>query len=56
MAKGNVLTIRLSDETRAKLDALANRGPYRLSITSIIERGIDLAAQELAVMNAKEGR
>lgn len=48
MAKGSTLTIRLSDETRAKLDEITKRGPYRISITSVVERGIELAAEELA--------
>ena len=46
--KSSTLTVRLSEETRAKLDALSQRGPYRISLTSIVERGIELAAEELA--------
>lgn len=47
-AKTSTITVRLTKETRDKLDALSSRGPYRISLTSIIERGIDLAAEELA--------
>lgn len=47
MAKGNALTIRITDETKATLDRLSQRGPYRISMTSIVERGIELAAAEL---------
>jgi predicted DNA-binding protein len=50
MAKGNALTIRISDETKEKLDRLSKRGPYRISITSIVERGIELAAAELEAL------
>lgn len=53
MGKTSNLTVRLSNETREKLDRLAERGPYRISITSIIERGIELAAAELEAMNTK---
>lgn len=49
--KSSTLTVRLSEETRAKIDALSQRGPYRISLTSIIERGIELAAEELARLN-----
>lgn len=51
--KSATLTIRLTAELRAKLDALAMRGPYRLSVTSIVERGIELAVQELERMNGR---
>jgi predicted HicB family RNase H-like nuclease len=50
MTKGQTLTVRLSDETRQKLDELSVRGPYRISITSIVERGIELAAKELEAL------
>lgn len=53
MAKGNALTIRISDETREKLDRLSKRGPYRISITSIVERGIELASAELEALGDK---
>jgi predicted DNA-binding protein len=45
--KHSTLTVRLTDETRKKLDELSQRGPYRISLTSIVERGIELAAAEL---------
>lgn len=46
--KTATLTVRLTDEMKARLDNLSQRGPYKISITSIIERGIELAAEELA--------
>lgn len=52
--KSATLTVRLSAEMREKLDSLAVSGPYRISITSIVERGIELAAQELEQMAARQ--
>lgn len=46
--KSATITVRLTDEMKVKLESLAQRGPYKISITSIIERGIELAAEELA--------
>ena len=45
------LTIRITAETKAKLDEATKTGPYRLSKTSIVERGIDLAIEEIGRMN-----
>ena len=53
MAKPHTITIRLTDEQRERLDALRRLGPYSISLTDIIVRGIELAAQELERM---EGR
>jgi len=47
VSKGNALTIRLTDEQRARLDAASTLGPYKISLTEIVARGIELAAQEL---------
>jgi len=57
VGKTAALTVRLSAEMHQKLHDLAERGPYRISITSIIERGIELAALELGQMaeRAKAG-
>jgi hypothetical protein len=52
-SKTSTLTVRLTTDMRDKLDRLAERGPYRISITSIIERGIELAAQELETLNSR---
>ena len=54
MAKGNTLTIRITDETRERLDRLSKRGPYRISITSIVDRGIELAADEIERMGQEK--
>ncbi|MBC6714726.1 hypothetical protein H9Q09_00820 [Aurantimonas sp. DM33-3] len=55
--KSTSLTVRLSTEARARLDAASQVGPYAISLTSVIERGIELAARELEemAMTAKEG-
>ena len=50
MSKGKTLTVRLSDETRARLEAASKLGPYEISLTTIVERGIVLAAAELEKM------
>lgn len=48
--KTSSLTVRLTDEQRARLEAAANIGPYRVSITEIVTRGIELASCELERM------
>lgn len=53
MSKQNTITIRLTDEQRERLDSASRRGPYSISLTSIIVRGIELAAEELERMEAK---
>lgn len=50
MAKSCTVTIRLTADQRARLDAATTLGPYRISISEIIARGIELAAQELERM------
>lgn len=52
--KPHTITIRLTDEQRARLDAASKFGPYSISLTDIIVRGIELAAKELEQMNAPE--
>lgn len=47
MTKRPTLTIRLDDARRQRLDAAARALPYAVSITSIVERGIDLACDEI---------
>ncbi|MCD1645301.1 hypothetical protein [Aurantimonas coralicida] len=53
--KTAMLTVRLSENRKQALDEAATTGPYRISATSIVERGIDLAIAELnAMRNAAE--
>ena len=41
------LSVRISAELKAELDRATNVGPYKLSVTTILERGIVLAIREL---------
>jgi ABC-type cobalamin transport system permease subunit len=54
-SKPHTITVRLTQEQRERLDRAAILGPYALSLTDIIARGIELAAQELEQMAAKKG-
>lgn len=47
VAKSHSVTIRLSAETHATLQQATKLGPYELTITAVIERGIALASEEL---------
>lgn len=53
--KRSTLTIRLTQETRDRLEAAQSKLPYDISITSIIERGIELAAQEIDRISSAAG-
>jgi hypothetical protein len=48
--KTDTLTIRLSSELRAKIDQAQATLPYFPTITSVVERGIVLALDELEDM------
>lgn len=50
VSKPTAITIRLTEEQRDRLQRAANFGPYPISLTAIITRGIELAAQELERM------
>lgn len=50
--KTAVVSLRISAEIKAKLDQAAQWGPYRLSMSDIVERGIVLALAELAASPA----
>lgn len=55
--KTATLTVRLSEDRKQALDEAATTGPYQISATSIVERGIDLAIAELnAMRDAAEAR
>ena len=49
--KHRTLTVRLSDEVSEKLDLASKLGPYPVSLTAIVERGIELALREIEAMN-----
>ena len=52
-AKTKTLTVRLKEASYERLRVAAKLGPYELSLTTVIERGIELAAQELEAMGKK---
>lgn len=56
MSKPKTITVRLTDEQHARLHAASSIGPYRVSLTEIIARGIELASQELEQMDAARSR
>lgn len=52
ISKAHTITIRLTDEQHASLHAATKIGPYAISLTEILLRGITLATEELEAMNA----
>lgn len=53
--KRSTITVRLTQDQRDRLDRAAAIGPYRVTLTDIIARGIELAAQELERMGTYGG-
>lgn len=51
MSKPETLTIRLSQDLRVRADAVMSIFPYRITMTSLVERGIELAIAELRLFN-----
>lgn len=49
MKKGT-LTIRLPNELRDRVDETMSAFPYRITVTSLVERGLELAIAELAII------
>lgn len=45
--KQRTLSLRLSDDMRERLERVSKLGPYEVSFTAIIERGIILAEREM---------
>lgn len=55
-SKPFTITVRLTDEQRQRLDDATAFGPYSISRTDIIARGIELASLELEAMaKARKG-
>lgn len=50
--KTSVLTLRISEELRARVDRAQAELPYKPTITSIVERGFELALVELEEITA----
>ncbi|QCO07346.1 hypothetical protein [Azospirillum argentinense] len=46
------LTIRIPVVLKDRLERATKAGPYEMTMTSIVLRGVDLALQELAAMEA----
>jgi len=55
MKKPSTVTVRLTDDQRVRLEQAAKIGPYPISLTAIIARGIELAAQEIERMAEAAG-
>lgn len=53
--KTTALTIRMDADLRRRLELATSAGPYALSLTSIIERGAELALQELEAIRSSQG-
>lgn len=41
------MSVRIKPELRSEIDRATKHGPYQISITALIERGIVLAIREL---------
>ncbi|ASR06904.1 hypothetical protein CHY08_07105 [Rhizobium leguminosarum bv. viciae] len=50
----DTLTIRLTPEMRRRLDEAKSILPYQITVTAIVERGINLAIDELNALAAKK--
>jgi hypothetical protein len=50
-----MLTIRLDNELRGRVDAAISAMPYKPTITSVVERGLELAVAEMEKMIASAG-
>lgn len=46
--KAAVISVRVKPELKDRLEREARLGPYPVSITDVVERGIELALAELA--------
>ena len=53
LQKKDSLTIRLSADAREKLIEAQNIGLYQLTATQVVERGIELALEELRMNDEK---
>lgn len=51
--KADSVTVRLTPEQKARLETATTVGPYRITLTEVVARGIELAARELEQMAAK---
>lgn len=52
-SKQRTLSLRLSEDMRDRLERVSKMGPYEVSFTAIIERGIILAEREMTKLAAE---
>lgn len=50
MSKPHTITVRLTEEQSCRLYEVALAGPYKIPVTEIVARGIELAATEIEAM------
>ena len=57
-APGKIVGVRIPVQLRARIDQAVRVGPYRLTVSNILVRGITLALEELEAMRkaAKGGK
>jgi Arc/MetJ-type ribon-helix-helix transcriptional regulator len=51
-----VLNVRISSDLKRRIDEATEAGPYPVSITHLVQRGIELALKELAELRAKQSK
>jgi hypothetical protein len=51
-----VLSVRISSDLKRQMEAASEAGPYRVSITNLVERGLELALKELADIRGKQSK
>lgn len=49
----SVMSVRVSDDLRRRLAETADAEPYRVTFTSLVERGIELALKELREIRSR---
>ena len=52
----DVLSVRISADLKRRMAEACDAGPYKLSITTIVERGIELAIKELSELQPRKSR
>ena len=48
-----VLSVRVPADLKRRMEAASETGPYPVSITNLVQRGIELALKELAELRGK---
>lgn len=43
----DILSVRISSDLKRRLHGACGAGPYKLSVTALVERGLELAIKEL---------